>query len=399
MSAVTGFHRLPILAIAALLAAGCGAKPGPSDPMALPSTAPTRSAPPSAGPIAAQSARPGPAVPTLAPLPTPAKGCIALDDVDLTRLDVELSSLYPNGDGGFGGFSIGLVNGELRVTRIEELSGQQRSALPPPRLVSNGRGLMLGGRDFVTFPSAFSETYSPPQSMIDASMTLALDGAPEMALPTRFVPGNKNFNQVAVTVPDVAGRGSVAIAFAWADKCFRYEASGTIPVDVVPLEQTAGCDLDEVAYWDELHAFLEGSIKVGTTTPRVGSAFNESKFAPYVNPGIDAFIGYMYDPEAPEQIVASGGTLRIETLKKRLHLDEKLTVVVWTRRSIANAVKDYPPRHTVEIFEGRLARQPDSSYELPVPDAPGRYVAALSVKFDSPCTTGTLWSVVNIEVT
>ena len=141
---------------------------------------------------------------------------------------------------------------------------------------------------------------------------------------------------------------------------------------------------------------LDGAITVAGTTPRVGSPFNESKFAPYVNPGIDAFIGYMFDADRAELTVAPGSTVRIENRKPRVHLADKLTVVIWTRRSIADAVRDYPPKGAVQVFEGRLERQADGTFGLPVPDEPGRYVAALSIKFDARCTTGTLWSVVNI---
>jgi hypothetical protein len=381
------WRRRSILAIVVVTLAAC-------DTVTPVSLAPTMS--PSIAPTPGQSATPAPSFPDPAPLPTPAAGCSALEDVDLTRLEVDLSSLYPNGDGGFGGFSIGLVHGQLQVTRIEELSGRRMSAVPPPRPVENHEGLMLGGREFVTFPSTFLQGSSGPQSMVEAALTLTLDGAGPIDLPTRFVRGNRNFDQVAVTVPDVAGRGSVTLGFIWVDTCFRYEASGTIPVEVVPLEQTAGCELDEEAYWDDLHALLKGSIAVGTTKPNVGSAFNESKFAPYVNPGIDAWIGYMFDAGAPELTVRSGNTIRIEAQKQRVHLADELMLVIWTRRSIARAVTEYPPKRTVEVFEGRLERQPNGSYELPVPDDPGRYVAAVSVEFESRCSTGTLWTVVNI---
>jgi hypothetical protein len=136
---------------------------------------------------------------------------------------------------------------------------------------------------------------------------------------------------------------------------------------------------------------------VGGTRPDVGSPFNESKFAPYLNPGIDAFMAYMFDKDAPELTVASGSTMRIENRKpRRLDLAANMKVVIWTRRSIVGAIADYPPHGIVQVFEGRLELLPDGSYELPVPDAPGRYVAGLSVEFDSRCSTGTLWSVVNL---
>jgi hypothetical protein len=385
---MTTWRFRSILLMLVVSLAGCGAL----TPATL---APTVS--PLITPTPRPSATPTPSFPTFAPLPTPAAGCIELEDVDLTDLDVELSSLYPSGNGGFGGFSIGRVGGELQVTRIIELSGQRRSAVPPPRQLSNRAGLMLGGREFVTFPSTFFEASTGPLSMVDARLTLLLAGASPIDLPTRFVPGNRYFNQVAATVPDVAGPGTVTLAFVWDDDCFRYEASTTIAVDVVALERTAGCELDEDLYWDDLGALLDGSIVVAGTTPNVGSPFNESKFAPYINPGIDAFMAYGFDAEAPELTVASGSTLRVENGKpRRLHLAGKLKVVTWTRRSIVKAITDYPPRATVEIFAGRLERQPDGSYQLPVPDEPGRWVVGLSVDFESRCTTGTIWSVVNI---
>ena len=385
-------RRLPtILAVASLVAAGCAATADSPWPSAAAPASPTL-APATAVPASPSNPPPDP---TLAPLPSLKPGCTALEDLDLAGVEVDLSSTYPSGSGGLGGFSIGRAGGALQVGRIEELSGERRSVVPPPRQFTNGRGLMLGGREFWTYPSTWFDGHVNPQSMISATATLTLEGAAPIALPTQFVPGNENHDQVGVTVPDVEGRGTVALDFVWADACFRYEASGIIPVDVVPLARTEGCELDERLWWDALHEVLKGSISVAGTTPRVGSPYNESKFAPYDNPGIDAFLAYMFDADAAEPNVPSGSTIRIETLKERVRLAEKLKVVIWPRRSIAEAVTDYPPKRTVVVFEGRLDRQADGSYELPVPDEPGRYVVGLSVDYDTRCTTGTLWSVVN----
>jgi len=390
---VTGLRRFPIIAIAALLAAGCGATLRPGATSAPPSGSAAPTPTPSSTPLPA----PTRAWSTLAPLTSPAPGCTALADIDLGRLEVELSSLYPSGNGGFGGFSLGHVNGRLQVTRVTELSGEAASAVPPPVTLGGARGQMLGGREFVTYPSTFGDGSYGPQKMIKARVTLSLADASPIDLPTRFVPGNENFDQVAVAVPDVSGRGEITLEFEWVDDCLRYEASRTIPVDVVPLAETAGCELDEQLYWDDLGALLDRSISVGGMTPRTGSPFNESRYAPYVNIGIDAFIGYMFDPKAPELSVASGTTVRIENLKpRRLDLVGRIKVITWTRRSVSTAVKDYPPNGLVEVSTVRLEAQPDGSFELPVPDEPGRYVVAVSVDFESSCSTGTLWSVVNI---
>ena len=396
MGAVTGYRRLPILAIAALLAAGCGANaPSPTSPPASQSAVATATPRPTPPPAPTPSATAAPSFPTFAPIETPAAGCSSLDQVDLTNFEIDLSSVYPSGSGGLGGFSIGHVDAQLALTRITELSGERRSTVAPPVTLSNGRGQMLGGREFVTFPSfdRFGET----QTIVEASVTLTLDGGTPIDLPVRIVPGNPILNQAAVSVPDLAGPGSVNLNMSWTDDCFRYDATGTIPVDVVPLRETAGCELDEQLYWDELEALLDDSIVAGGTKPNVGSAFNESRFAPYLNPGIDAFIGYMFDPDAPELVVPVGGTVQIENGKpRRLDLGERMKVIIWTRRSVAQAVKDYPPHGLVEVVQGRLQQQPDGSYALPVPTEPGHYVAALSVQFESKCSTGTLWSVVNL---
>ena len=391
---MTGDRRFLIIAITAFVVAGCSANPvgsvAPTGAVASPTTTAWATSQPTTRPTVVSSEPPS--EPTLTP------GCSSLDDLDVAGIEVDLSSVYPNGDGGFGGFSVGIVHGALDVTRIAELSGQRRSVVPPPRGVTNGRGLVLGGRAFVTFPSTWFDGHQNPQAMIGARITLTLDDAAPIDLLTRIVPGNENFDQVEAKVPDLAGAGTVELSFIWADACFRYEATGTVPVDVVPLAETAGCELDEVRYWDQLDTVLDGSIRVGTLKPPAGSAFNEAKYAPYVNPGIDAFIGYMFDPHGPEQIVEAGSILRIEAAKPRVHLQKKLQAVTWTRRSLAAAVRDYPPKDVVRVFEGRLERVADGSFELRVPEEPGRYVVGLSVEFDSPCTNGTLWTVANIMV-
>ena len=348
-------------------------------PEALPSVSSVTTAP---SPTAEPSAAPT----TFAPEPTTIAGCP-------TIAAIWPQSPFVNAGGSIGHFGI-----DLLVTRIEQRSAQPVSVIPPTRELNNdGVGLVLGGHEFLTSPSYYYEGYNPPITMESATVTLTLDGAQPIALPTRFVPGNENFNQVAVSVPDVAGHGRLAISMTWTDKCFRLEASGSLRVGVVSTSTTAGCALEEDAYWKQLESVLYHPLTVNSREVRTISPFNDSKYTPNGSPGIDAFIAYMFDKDDPAFAAAPGSALRVEATNPALTLTD-MTLAVFTRQSIAQAVKDYPPHGTVLVLERTPARQADGSWRLRVPDAPGRYVAAMTFQFESKCTTGEIWAVVNVEV-
>ena len=386
---MTGFHRLSILAIAAVLAAGCGATPPTTGPSASIAAATETGAVATAAPRPTASAAPSKAWPTLAPLPTYPVGCEGIEAIDLPNLDAEASA------------SIGHFGWDLQVTRVEELYGSHAVANPPPRrLYNDDVGQMLGGREFLTRPSSESGVpYEPPIHVESATATLALDNAGPMALPTRHVPGNDFFDQVAIAVPDVSGPATVLIEFTWTEGCYRFDASASRRVDVVPLAMTAGCEMEDDALDDQLRALLEDALLVNSTSPAfVASPYHAGTYVPHENIGTDAFIQYGFKPKDPAIVVSPGGLVRIENQKPRLDLADTLKLVAWTRGSLAQAVKQYPPGEAVEVLDRRLERQPDGSFQFHAPEAPGRYVAALSVKYELKCVTGTLWVVVNIDV-
>jgi len=229
-------------------------------------------------------------------------------------------------------------------------------------------------------------------------VTLTIDGGQPMTLPTHFVPGNENFNQVAVSVPDVAGHGRLAVDMTWTDKCFRLAASGSIRVGVVPTSVTADCALEEAAYWKQLGSVLDHPLTVDSREVRTTSPRNESKYTQNINPGIDAFIAYLFNKDDPAFEATPGSAFRVEAPNPALTLTD-MHLAVFTRQSIAQAVKDYPPFGTVLVLERTPAPQADGSWRLRVPDEPGRYVATMSFDFESKCTTGEVWAVVNVDVT
>lgn len=382
MVAVIAHRRFLIIAFSALLSAGCAAAPTGSSPAVSPGA--TQLAAVTQQPTASPSST---ARPTLLPIPTSFEGCIGVEDI-------QPASPFFDATASLGHFGV-----DLQITRIEERSGGLDSATPPARdLRYDHPGLLLGGYEFLIHPLGYYEGYDTPLAMESASFVLRLEGQDPIELATHIVPGNENYDQFAVTAPDVSGIGTLAVELAWTDRCFRLEASGSVRVEVAPRAVTAECEMDEDVYWDRLEALLDGSLLVGSSTLSVGSPFNEAKYQPYNNPGIDASIVYGFDPKVPAITASPDSSIRIENLKPRLHLADELDVQVWTRRSVAVAVRDYPPHGMIEVLHRRAVQQPDGSFRLPVPDEPGRYVATLSVNFDSKCTTGTMWSVVNLDV-
>lgn len=388
-------RAIPALALLAATLAACYGAPIASPSAAQPSAAASTPVPTTTAAVPS----PSPSVrPTFTQLPAPADGCLPIDQTDVADIEVSLGSVDANGNGGDIGISVGRLGAMLEVARVTELSGQGRSIAPPAGELHHERGLLLGGHEFVAFPSTWFDGHLNPQAMVSASVSMTLERQAPIGLPTRFVPGNENFDQFAVTVPDAAGAGVLSLALVWADPCFRYEASATIPVDVVPLSVTAGCALGSETYFDQVAALLDGSLRVGSTAVHAFSPMNEAKFLPWINPGIDSFIVYAFDPKDPAIVAAPGTVLRIEQVSSDISTGNDMTLNVWTRASVAKAISDYPPHGTVLVLSRTPVKQPDGTFRLRVPEDAGRYVAGVTLTYDSQCSSGALWFVVNIDV-
>ena len=372
--------------------AGCGANAGSSATTPSGSAAPSPSPFPSPAPLASPTRPPVPSLPTVTPGPTRIPGC------DLAGIEVTLGSVDENGNGGQIGFSLGPTYGQMQVTRVTDSSGQEICLAPPSQGLPLQLGQILGGHEFITYPSTSFGGHTNPQAMLAATATLTLDGGTPIDLPTRFVPGNVNFDQVAITVPDAAGPGVLLLEFTWADRSFRYEASSAISVNVAPLSATEGCALDATGYFEQVRDQLRHSVAVDSVPQDAFSPYNTSKFTPFENPGIDAAIVYGFDPDEPSINAPPSAALRIEDVSEAITLGDEMRLRVWTRSSVAQAVKGYPPEGTVLVLSRTPARQADGTFRLRVPEDPGRYVAGVELTYDSQCSSGTLWFMVNVDV-
>ena len=373
----------------AILVLGCQ-----SGPTTSPTVAPAAT---STAAAATATAPPVPSLPTVSPGPSDSADCSGIEKVDLVGIEVTFGSVDEDGNGGNIGFSLGPTYGQMQVTRVTDSSGRDLCLEPPSPELLHQRGQILGGHEFITYPSTSFGGHGP-QAMLAAKATLTLDGGTAIDLPTRFVPGNENFDQVAITVFDVAGPGVLLLEFTWADRSFRYEGSSAITVNVAPLSATEGCVLDSSGYFEQVSDLLRRSVEVNSVPQVAFSPFNTSKFTPFVNEGIDAIIVYAFDPNEPSISAAPGGALRIEDVSGDLTLGNAMDLWVWTRASVVTAIKDYPPEGTVLVLSRTPVRQADGTFRLRVPQDPGRYVAGVQLTYDSQCSSGTLWFVVNVDV-
>src|SRR5215212_3175953 len=275
----------------ALLVAACIASPNASPTSVVPTASPVTSHEPS----------PPTDPPTIAPVATMIPGCVGIDEVEPASPFFDATA------------SLGHAGVDLQVTHIEERSGERRSVTPPPRdLQHGGRGLLLGGHEFLIHPSGYYEGHDTPNAMESSTVTLALDGRQPVELATRIVPGNKFYDQFAVAVPDIAGTGTISYEFAWTDRCFRLEASGAAAVEVVSLARTEGCALTEKAYARNLDALLDQALRVGGTRPRVIDPSSRARYAPFETIPTDAFIVYLFDEDQTAIAAAAGTPLRVE---------------------------------------------------------------------------------------
>jgi hypothetical protein len=156
--------------------------------------------------------------------------------------------------------------------------------------------------------------------------------------------------------------------------------------------------LDSSGYFEQIGDLLRHSIEVNSVSQHAFSPFNTSKFAPFENPGIDAIIVYGFDPDEPSITAEAGTALRIERVSDELTLGNEMNLWVWTRPSVAKAIKDYPPEGSVLVLSRTPVKHADGTFRLRVPQDPGRYVAGVELTYDSQCSSGTLWFVVNIDV-
>ena len=389
MPNVTRPRRIRTLATAAFVLAACGSSvtspsAGPqassnaSSPSEAPSPAPTRSFP---------------TFPSFTPFPPIDERCVPVENIEPASPFVNAAS------------SIGKFNLDMQVTRIEELTGRRHVAAPPVRELGNdGVGLLAGGHEFLTSPSTYFGGATGPIHMESAKVTLTLDGAPPVELSSRIVPGNENFDQFSIAVPDRSGSGTISMEFTWTDQCFRLDARGSIRVEVASTSEVGDCALEQQAAWDQLSALVASGMQFGDINARLGEAYADGTYTDMAVEGDGPYALALFDRAAPTLKVSPGAKIGMNALDPALSLYplaarpvpfmKRSAVITWLADG---GIYGGGPEPKV-LWQSELSPRDDGSIRITAPKSAARYVAAIDLAFEYACGTGVVVSGIGVDV-
>lgn len=391
MDAVTGFHRLAILAIAALLAAGCGANAAsPSTPpsQTAPTASPTTSPRATTEPSPSESPPPGVApIPTTSPAPstTACPASIGEDDPMVTLDAAEAFWM------------------QLSIQEMAPVAAPEQP-IDPPRFPSRWDGFefLLGGTEtrlhLDYYPVGWPAT---PITISKLRLTLVAEGEDPIKLPVRLEAGEKA-TRAFVDVLNMSWSGTLEIVAEWQDPCFTYRARSTAPLLIDPAASIQGCAVRREAAFDELGAVFEPPIGVGPVDAnlvpwsfvgKVTSLAVIDPLPPYTGFSRET-VTFAAEPEAALTVASWSDELD-------LWLRDGAQVEFYRRGELIRWMEggwihgDEPEAKVV--FRSPIVESADAfTFTLPV--EPGRYAATTVFKYNAACSFGSAGFVVGIDV-
>lgn len=387
MSAVTGFYRLPILAIAALLAAGCGANPAGSA-----SPAPGGSTTPSATPTdvaTSPSPQPTTAAPSVSPQPTveaPAQECPSTTSgYDLANLSGEA-----------------FVSFELEIESLAPIAGGEPSAIEAPREPGSPASFFVGGRETRLQPSYAT---NEPRDLVMSELRgrLVMDDGSRHDLEVRLEAALEGANVAVVRIPDIEGKGTIRISLAWRDSCYMVSARTSGRVIIERASSIAGCAVRGRAGFEELAKAFAPPIQVGPLAADLLPWHFTGKAAPLVviDPS-EPYVGF--DRETPTMTISPGASVTISSTNPRIELALRTGAEVTAYRRAplirwleGGWIYGTEPRAEI-VFRSPLVANDDGTFSFAVPTEPGRYGLEALFEYDAECSFGTAGFVVGIDV-
>jgi hypothetical protein len=380
MGAVTGFHRLSILAIAALLAAGCGA----NTPISAPSATITVG-----GPTAAPSPPATPLATVAVSAPSPGVICEPLTE-DSWPPSADFSLRIP----------FGYENVFLDVTRVSSIARPDEFVefeANEPYLEEPGR--LVGGWHVSLFPESDDDEPDVSISLIAASAVVRISGGGPIQMDATI--GTDSELGVPVflfNVPDVRGSAVIDFKVEWADACYTYLAEGPAAFEMIRAAFAARCPSSHrgfAAYWTELG---EPPPTAGGVSVVLSASSTLGLWSGYAV-SAQGNVGYAHwDPESPNAVGEAGGTIRVGDGNPDLVFDS-LSTEFYRRGDIVDWLEggDFPKRDRI-VFRATADPFPDGHLDLLLPNKPGRYVASLSYLWGSPCARGDGVGAVGVDI-
>ena len=386
--AVTGLRRFPIIAIAALLAAGCGANQVPSSTSPTdsalatanpsPSTTPTHPGPTPTAPAPSQSPSIEPNEPTCPSAPLRSDPDVFLvDSKDLFWLPMDITRLTPVADPGI------------------ELT-------PPPSFGREDSGFIVGGGETRFALSYGSLTWlETPHTITRLRMALQAEGHEPIRLAVQLQTGKDGSTSAFVDVPNITWRGSLSVGIEWQDPCFAYEATTVSGVIIDPRATVAGCPDRIAPAFKALDEAFEPPMHVGSIDVELSPWAHLGKVTPL--PSIDASHPiYRVRADMPVVIDAPGATVVVTYANELVDLDDGDLLGFYRRGPFlrwleAGAIYSGDPPPDV-VFRSTLVGHADGTFSFVVPGEPGRYVAGLDFVYDSACSYGNAGAAFGIDV-
>ena len=370
MSAVTGLRRFPILAIASLLAAGCGA-------IAPTSVVPSEPNSPSAAPTSAPGSptRVGPT-----PNPSPGTSCPAPDP------NAGLPSPHFTVWTPVGGYFLSLA--VTRVSSIDDpnlfidVEVREPVYLDDPVLLAGGWSVGLDP----------AEDMGTSITLIAASATLDTDGGERVTMEATVgtVPetGRPRF---VFDVPDVTATSGEFTA-EWSEGCFTYQAERVWGLRMVLAAEADKCPAGHKGYVSHWADMGEPPVFVGDVGVPLERIETVGFWAPYAvssqgNTGLSS-----WDPADPSETASSGSVIAVAPAS------EDLTPVSLSAQFYRRSAVLAGGERTDAVFSSTAHPYPDRRFDLLVPKKPGRYVASLHYVAETPCARVGAVGAVSIDV-
>jgi hypothetical protein len=392
MSAVTGFHRLPILAIAVLLAAGCGANPvmpsNEATPSAFPSASPGSAPPATTAPVESASA------PVESPIPPPSAEptepvCPSAPRGD--RPDVRIS------DGDRDTFWK-----PLDITRMSPVGDPHSELEPPAGIHGSWTDFLLGGGETRIQLAYGSRGWPDTHTITRFRLVLETAGQEPAKLPVRFETGQDGSTDVFVDVPDIAWRGKYDLRVDWHDACFAYEAMVSAPLIIDPRVSVEGCPERRNPAFEELGATFDPPIGVGPLDANlspwrfVGKVISLAVIDP-----LPPYVGFRSD--SPTFTALPGANVDVTSWSGGLDLwlSDDVRVEWFRRGELIRWIEGgwiHGDEPEAEVVARSRLLDTDGGFAFTAPSEPGRYAATAVFNYNSACSFGVAGFVVGIDV-
>jgi hypothetical protein len=200
---------------------------------------------------------------------------------------------------------------------------------------------------------------------------------------------------VLLTIPDRNVDGFLELEVEASDRCIVYTATGKGNVRIAREASVDACPVDTdgaVQHWAALNEppVGAGGIPVELALTEFVFLWTPGAFGSQGNDGLFGF-----DPAADTAVGAPGGTVSVSAANEDLQL-QSMSVRFYHRGAILNwlAGGDRPGH----VFEATATPLGDGSLDLLLPSNAGRYVAAVSVQWESACARGGAVGPIGIDV-